>query len=249
MSNSWLAVVRPAPDARLRLVCVPYLGAGPAVFSGWPAVLGAAVEVRAAVLPGRASRPGEPALTSIGAIAGGLAEAIAQDVTAPYALLGYSMGALVAYETARLLATGGATPPATLIVVAQAAPSVVRPATGGSAASDADVLERLRRYQGVPEAVMADAELSAILMPIIRADLRALESYRWQPGPPVRMPLLAVHAADDPMVTYPDMEAWRGATTESFVIQQVPGGHFAISTAPGPLLASVRAQLELVMSG
>jgi len=245
----WLLGGDGASAARMQLVCVPYLGGGPHAFRGWPEALRGFADVLTVQYPGSGARVAEAPLASIRAIAGGVATAIAADVAGPYVLLGYSMGALVAYETTRLLVENRLRPPASLIVAAHAPPQAAWPHPPASSGSDSEVLAHLRRYEGMPEAVMADAELAAILMPTIRASLRAMETYVAPPTQPFAIPILAICGDADPTVTPTDMDAWREHTSESFRLAVVPGGHFFVHQSPTETVELVRSELQYVATG
>jgi pyochelin biosynthesis protein PchC len=92
-SGGWFHVPAARPRARLRLYCIPYAGGGPWVYREWPAGLRADVEVRAVVLPGRDPRFGEPALTSVEALADVLVPALCAELDRPFAIFGHSLGA------------------------------------------------------------------------------------------------------------------------------------------------------------
>lgn len=90
----------------LRLYCFPYAGAGHTVFQHWRAGLMGNIELALVKLPGRGARFSEPRADSLNELAEVLAWEIAQASVAgvPFAFFGHSMGALLAFETARKLA-------------------------------------------------------------------------------------------------------------------------------------------------
>ena len=171
--------------------------------------------------------------------------AIAADVTGPYALMGYSLGALVSFEATRLIVANRMRPPASVIVAAHAAPQVPWPHRPVSSGTDDEVLTHIRRYEGMPEPVMADPEFAAALMPVTRAGLRAMESYTAPPVERFAIPLLAICVDADPTVSPAEMDAWREQTSESFRLEVVPGGHFFMLQSPSQTIDVVRSQLQL----
>src|SRR5689334_10708959 len=101
----WIRRPRPVPDARVRLLCIPHAGGGPAFFARWIAELSPAAEVCLVHLPGRESRFGEPPVDDLDHIAARVATEANELNDRPLALFGHSMGAVLAYEVAqRLLA-------------------------------------------------------------------------------------------------------------------------------------------------
>jgi medium-chain acyl-[acyl-carrier-protein] hydrolase len=71
-----------------------------------------------------------------------------------------------------------------------------------------------------------DADFARALMPMMLADLKLLEGYRYQPEPPLSLPITVFHASDDDRVTGEGSEAWRALTSATFHKHVTPGGHF-----------------------
>ncbi len=158
------------------------------------------------------------------------------------------MGALVAFEATRLIIDERVRPPASLIVAANPGPERRWPYPPASAGTDEEVIAHVRRYEGMLIDVLADPELAAILMPTIRASLRAMETYVAPPRQPLPIPILAVAGEADPTVAVEEMDDWRMQTSESFRLATVPGGHFFIHQSGPQLLDLIRAQLQLVLA-
>ena len=73
--DSWIAFRKPNPQARLRLFCFPYAGAGASIFRTWSASLPADVEVCPVQFPGRATRLTETPFTRLAPLVDALAQA------------------------------------------------------------------------------------------------------------------------------------------------------------------------------
>src|SRR5688572_11823589 len=106
LSDKWIVTPRPNRAAAVRLVCLPHAGGGVATFRGWPEQLPAA-EVSIVQLPGRGSRLREPLVDSLVSAADAVADSIAASPACPTVLLGHSLGALIAFESARRLRDRG----------------------------------------------------------------------------------------------------------------------------------------------
>jgi len=84
-----------------------------------------------------------------------------------------------------------------------------------------------------------------LMMPIIRADFKASQTYKYEPGPSLECPLRAFGGLKDDMVPREQVEAWSEHTTNSFRAQMLPGDHFFLNTSQS-LLTRIIAQ-EMLM--
>lgn len=236
MRSLWLSRMRPAPQARVRIVCLPAAGAGAAAYLDWPGLLDPDVEVWCAQLPGRERRFGEPALSSADAVAGPLAEEISVLLPRPYGLFGHSMGGLLAFEVARRTA------PAHLFVSAARAPHLGLPGAP-HLATDAGMLAWARDLGGVPDEL--DRAMVELLIPTLRADLRLCADYLdGGVRRPVPVPITAFGGADDPLATPEALAEWAAVTTAGFERITLPGGHFYLETEAVAVTAAVRDRLR-----
>jgi surfactin synthase thioesterase subunit len=226
-ANTVLTCSLARPDARLRLVCFPHSGAGPAVFHRWAHPLGREVEVWSATMPGRAARAPEPFATDWAQLTAEFADAVEALVPGPYALFGQSLGSAVAFEVGRELTRRGR-PPRHLVASAGAAPDV-RPVFTVPADDDALIAKVDSHYGGIPAAVKAVPELVAYFLPVLRADLELAASYRYSPGPGLPCPVTAFAGDADRTVSADGLARWGRHATGGCDVHRLPGGHFALA--------------------
>jgi pyochelin biosynthetic protein PchC len=127
------------------------------------------------------------------------------------------MGAAVAYEVATRL------PRLTrLFVSGYAVPTGER---RRRQVGDEDLRAELRRLGGTDRAVFDDAELWRLFAPIVRADLRLVDSY--QPAAArLRCPVTALVSDRDPEVSVDQARQWSDHTDGGFELRRFPGDHF-----------------------
>lgn len=246
MTDKWITVPRPPRAPLARLVCVPYAGGGVATFRGWPERL-SSMEVGVVQLPGRAGRLHEPLVTCLAEAAAAIASAIHRLPPRPTVLFGHSLGALIAFETARQMEASG-TPPLGLFVSGRRGPALPNRFPPIADLPTGEFLDEVRRrYGALPDAVLADPELIRLLVPGLRADLAMLESYRYEPGAPLDCPIVACSGVADPHATHAELEAWRAETRRRFTVRTFTGGHFYLHDERDALTGLIAGQLTVLL--
>jgi len=245
--SRWLRTFQPAPNARARLVCLPHAGGAASFFRPLAQALAPDVEVLAVQYPGRQNRFTEECEEDIGALADAVTAALRAHRAAyaveapepqralPLALFGHSMGAIVAFEVARRLeagagdAAGGGVAPVALFASGRRAPSRTRHGETLHQCEDAALIEELRSLNATDSALFEDEEMLSMVIPMIRADYKAIETYRYEPGPPLRCPVTVLLGEGDPKATEEEAADWRRHTAGAFEFRTYPGGHFFLT--------------------
>src|SRR5262249_48022838 len=155
---------------------------------------------------------------SLAKIIDDVAEALAPLLTVPYALVGYSMGAVLAFEVARRFERTG-TGPALLVVAAREAPAA---APGRPRMTREERIQKMQLLGGTPAAVLKDQKLLEFFLGVLDADVRAVDSHTVEDGAAVSCPILALGGADDPDVSIARLYSWRQHTTKDCVVRLFP---------------------------
>ncbi len=240
--RTWLRRFSPSDDATSSLVCLPHAGGSASFFFPLARALAPAVDVLAVQYPGRQDRRHEPNIDNLPELADRVADAVRLMDDRPFALLGHSMGALLAYEVALRLASAGPPAPSHLFASGRRAPSRRR-ADRFHLSSDEDVLAHLRRLGGPGAAALDDPELRAMALPIIRNDYRAVETYRHDPAAVLDCPITVLTGDRDALVTLDDAHAWAAHTTGPTDLEVLPGGHFYLADRNEQVAALVHRRL------
>jgi medium-chain acyl-[acyl-carrier-protein] hydrolase len=238
---------RPAPHAELRLYCFPYAGAGPSIYRTWPDHLPGEIEVCAVELPGRGRRMAEPPMTDVEALAARLVDELGDELSdrarGPFAFFGHSMGAGLAFELARALRRRGLRGPVRLLASGRNAPQKPWGRAHIHALPTPEFLARLRDYNGTPSEILQHAELLELLLPILRADFRAVETYQYRDEPPLDCPISAFGGEGDERTDRAGLEAWGVQSRAGCTARLFPGDHFYLRGAQRSLLAAVAQDL------
>lgn len=238
---------KPNPDARMRLFCLPFAGGGASTYYGWPQAFPRDVEIRAVQLPGRESRLFEPRIKSAPVLAQAVADAIGPYLDLPFALFGYSMGALLVFETARVLRRRGHALPAHLFVASMHAPHVPPAVPSLANLPEQELLNAVRHHYQPPEDALRIPELRDLFLPVLRDDMALVESYAYQPEPPLSCGIDAYVGAQDRSTPVEAAERWRDHTVAPFTLSVLTGGHFFHGDALSVLRHKVATRLEAVM--
>lgn len=232
-------------DPRVRLVCIPHAGAGASEYYGWEDAVEPDCEVVAVQLPGRQNRFTEPPHRSVPDAVRVLGDALAPLTEVPVVVFGHSMGALLAFELARLLRREWGIVPAHLFLSARAHGAAGR-AMGLSSLSDEELREVVVALDGPDSAMAASPELFDLLSPTLRADFEMCESYVPRPEPPLSCPITAVAGRNDPAVPAGGLCGWATQTTTSFRSLRPAGGHHYLRHDPSAVLELVTTTVAAV---
>lgn len=238
----WIQLPVPRPSARLRLYCAPYAGGGAGVYRSWPDDLDERIELRTVLLPGRERRFMEPALTSVEALADGLVPDLRETLDPPYALFGHSLGAALVFETALRLSAAGR-PPVHVVVSGAHAPQLARRGPEYHRLADAEFVSGIKGLGGTPPELTENAELLELLLPTLRADFTAAETYHQDGGRRLPCPITAIGGSDDPLVDRAGLEGWAALTSAACHVHELPGDHFFLATAQSAVIQIVNQEL------
>ena len=243
---NWFRCPESRPWASLRLICFPHAGGSAVAYRSWGKELSAAIEVHAVQYPGRADRLAEPMIDDAHRLARLIAGALVPLMDRPTALFGHSMGAIVAYETARLLEERGVPP--THLFASGARPPHRRDLADEDRVADRDdegVVAALTELGGSDAEVLADPEMRELVLPYVRNDFRLIENYQRRPGPNPSVPITAIIGDADPHVDRERAAAWAEATDGPFALKVLPGDHFYLVPRQAEVLGEIQRALHV----
>ncbi|MET9801170.1 alpha/beta fold hydrolase [Streptomyces sp. NPDC006368] len=243
MDNTWFRrFAEPAPDAPA-LVCFPHAGGAASAYAPLARLLAGRLDVLAVQYPGRQDRRGEAPAGGILDLAAAVAERLPDGTGRPYAFFGHSMGALVAYETARILGGRSVPAPVRLFLSGRGAPGT-GPNRHDRLGDDRAILAAVRVLGGTDASVLDDPELVDMVLPALRADYGALASYTWQPGPALDIPITVLVGDSDPVVPVSSVAGWAQQTRLDNDVRVFTGGHFYLSDQLAEVAGTIVGHLE-----
>lgn len=150
------------------------------------------------------------------------------------------MGAVVAFEVARRLAGDPRFRLAHLFVSGRPSPAMSR--TGRVHRLDDDgLVAEIESLGGTDTRLLREPEVRAMILPAVRADYRAVETYRFGGGKPLEVPITALIGSDDSHTTLAEAKDWATHTTAPCELVEFPGGHFFIADHAPKIIELVAA--------
>ncbi|GAB4585381.1 thioesterase II family protein [Nocardia sp. IFM 10818] len=245
----WIRRTHPVPTPTHRLVCFPHAGGSASYFFPMSAALSGSglVEVLAVQYPGRQDRRLDPCIDDIGALAEQIYAALKPWTDLPLAFFGHSMGAIVAFEVARRFEERDGIVLAMLFASGRRAPSRHRD-ENVHAQDDNAIVAELRSLSGTNRTLLGDEEVLRMILPAIRSDYRAIETYRCAPEVTVRSPITVLVGDRDAKTTVDEARDWARHTTARCETRVFSGGHFFLTDHRTAVIDTVIESL-LGMSG
>jgi surfactin synthase thioesterase subunit len=226
--SPWLRRFSPTGDAPIKLLCFPYAGAGANVYRAWATLLDKRIELLAVQLPGREARLREPCAHSAQEITDAVVSELMRTCPLqPLALFGHSMGTVLAYDLARRLQDAHGWPLRALFVSGRLPPHLVH---GGDfhRRPEPEFIAEIRRLNGTPDAIFDDEEMRHLVLPVLRADYRVIETYgRPAPGA-LRCPIVSCTSDGDDDAPRALMDEWQALGRGPHEGWDFEGDHFYV---------------------
>ncbi|MWA14155.1 thioesterase II family protein [Streptomyces sp. BA2] len=230
----------------IALVCLPFAGAGASFFRAWEKQVPQTLRMVAVQLPGREERFVEPPHTDA---AQAVADAYEQVVrftggAGRVAVLGHSLGAVLAFELARMLGELEGITVERLFVSGSPGPWNGRE-TRASELDDEAFLAQVRSFAGYAHPALENPAMRELLLPPLRADVAMHENYRPFSDKPLPVPITALRGRHDELVSEDTIARWADATESTLNVVELDGGHMYLADDDGSaLLRVIDAQVQ-----
>ncbi len=228
---------------RARLICMPYAGGSATVFRPWREVVPSDIDILAVEYAGHGSRIAEPLIERIDTLGDAIADALQFEAAVPYVMFGHSMGSLVAFELCHALAKRRAPLPILLVVAGHRGPHEPAATAPVHAAPNAQFVAHLRDLGATPPEVLACPELLDLMLPILRNDFHACETYCPPRRPPLPVSIAVYGGLADAETDRDGLLAWKRETSVRHVLRMFPGGHFFIRESAARVVAMLQRDL------
>ena len=224
----------------IKLFCLTYAGGTSKIFQGLSAELPNTIECIGIDYAGHGVRHKEPLYSSFNEMVQDISNQINRNLSFNdrIALLGYSMGSLVAYEiiAKNLLEIK----PEKLFVAAHNAPSISSINKSYSTMTDEEFVEFILNFGGIDEVFLKNRRFWPIYLPPIKNDYRLLEQYDFDQEKRILNLGGGVFYSEED-TPYADIEPWKKVFSENPPIYKFKGSHFFLKKYEN-LIANIIAE-------
>lgn len=232
---------------KFKLFCFPYAGGASAVFNPWKNWLDRDIELRAVELAGRGKRIYDPLYTSIFHAVDDVYEMIKDELPlGPYALMGHSMGCIIAYELVQKLRKQNEALPAMVFFSGRGAPHLSKKEEEDMYYNlpDEAFREKVVELGGTPPEFFEHQELLEVFLPMLKRDFEISETYTSSPEiSPLDMDI-DVFIGKEEEVTAEQMHGWKDHTHGICNLHYFEGGHFFLHEKAGQIVDVINSRVR-----
>jgi surfactin synthase thioesterase subunit len=230
----------PGQPSRGATVVFPHAGGAAAAYRSFATAL--SVEGGDAFVmqyPQRADRLAHPAPDTVEELAADLFAAGDWGGLGPLRLFGHCMGAVIAFEFARLAERNGVDIHQLWVSASQAPCTIANSPRLPTAA--AEVVTNMVDLGGTDPRLLADEDFIELLVRAVRADYLAFNRYACEPNVRIRADIHTLGGRDDHRVSQEMLTRWETHTAGAFTRSLFEGGHFYINDHMGAVAELVNA--------
>jgi medium-chain acyl-[acyl-carrier-protein] hydrolase len=213
-----------------RVICFPYAAAPYRPFNSFAQHLPKSFDIYAMHPPSRFYFKGFNLANNPNLLVQVLADELEALICWNTFFLGYSMGALVAYEVLKNLIHKNKALPQALLLAAASMPCFNKNLISVSSLPDSEIYDFCYKLGGVPEQIYNNPDIKSISIPLMRTDFKLFDYYVRVPPIKVEKPIFAYSGLCDPFVSTESMAAWSQVTCENFSIKYFNSDHFFIDS-------------------
>jgi medium-chain acyl-[acyl-carrier-protein] hydrolase len=173
-----------------------------------------------------------------------LARVILPALDVPFVLFGHSLGALIAFELARVLRRREGLSPGRFFAAACPAPHSPDQHPPIHHLPRHEFIESLRQMEGTPEEVFNEPGLLDFFLPLLKADFTVYETYVYYRDEPLSCPISAYGGLRDPGVTVESLNQWEDQTSGVFIKRMFQGNHYFLRDLPVMLFQALLDDLS-----
>ena len=213
---------------RIKLFCFPYAGGSASIYYKWRKNIVPSIELCPVEMAGRGSRFDSHFNERLDDIVEDIYNMHSKHFDSfDYAFYGHSLGSLVAYELSHKINETGKRPPLHIFFSGSKAPHYIEPNTTHHL-SDIELKKKIHKFGGTPEEIL-DEKLFDIFLPILRADFKVYENYKYIEKENKLLSDITVINGKKEDIPLNQITEWNLHTTGKIKFFMLNGDHFFIN--------------------
>ena len=230
----------------INLYCLPFAGGNKYSYQKFIERAPSFLNIIPMEYPGRGARMKESLVSDSALLVDDLYHQIRKHANeADYAIYGHSMGGLIGYLVARKLIENNYKPPLHLFITGTSGPSSpARSAKNRHLLPQNEFIQELKNLDGMPDEILQNDDLLNYIEPILRADFKTCETYKYEEQSPLNVPFTVITGSDEDMTTE-DIQLWQRESAVTVDFRQIPGKHFFIFKYPRVIVDIISKKLSV----
>ena len=176
-------------------------------------------------LPGREYRISEHAYDDLNCLLDDLTDVLLPHLNKPFAFLGHSMGAMIAFELTQRLNVSYGIAPQHLFLSSMCAPHLAKKINCQSM-SDEQLLSKVLDLGGTDSELSQDRKLMTLILPALRKDIALCDHYACSSSEALDVPVTILGGHEDAVVPIGDLLEWDRYFKNAFQVCVFQGNHF-----------------------
>lgn len=227
---------------KIKLFCFPFAGGSQYSYTLFNRYLPAKIELIPLDIPGRGARFSEKLLDDLNAIAEDLYEQIKDQLDAPFAFYGHSMGTMLCFLVTQILHNKQLPLPTHLFLSGRGGPKYEEKDRNWHLLPPNEFRQKLLALGGSPKEVLEEERLMELIEPILRADFKAVELFSYPNFQMLDIPVVVMIGKEE-QITREEALSWQEITTLPVQFHEFQGDHFFIFEHTQKMIEIVAQQL------
>lgn len=211
----------------MKVIVFPFAGGGKYSFAYLKEMLPEFIKFTVLEYPGRGMRIDDPLLYTLNEIVKDAFEQVKKRIgNEDYVIYGHSMGGLVGFLVCREIEAAGFRKPLKLVVTGCNPPTVKRQRRIAHLPA-AQFWEEVMELGGIPQELKDELMLMEFFEPVLRADFKSIEEFRYENKAPISIPIDVFYGSDEG-INEKEVNEWKRLSYDEVCVEEVAGDHFFI---------------------
>jgi len=211
----------------MKIICLPFAGGNKYSYTKLKPLLNRGIDFVTLELPGRGTRSTELLESNMDLLVQDLHRQIQPHLSSDYMIYGHSMGGILGNLLIQRLNRNKENLPLFFLVTGCGAPSKRHLKRTIHDLSDTHFQQELKQLGGMPDEVLKSRELLEYVLPIVRNDIKAIETHQYQKAAKYTVPITIITGTEEGL-SGQDIASWQEETTYNLRFFRLTGGHFFI---------------------